>query len=136
MGDGGKGRSLEIDAEVPRLCLDLIPITLCVIGMEALTPGEILKEDYLDPLEISQNALGRAIGVSPRAINEIVHGRRSITAQMSVRFGAYFRQSPRFWLNIQMECDIREALRNRKKLTEHIRPIESVAEESPDYGAK
>jgi antitoxin HigA-1 len=102
--------------------------------MEPITPGEILKEDYLDALEISQNALGRALGVSPRAINEIVHGRRSITAQMSIRLGAYFRQSPRFWLNIQSECDIRQALRNQKKLTAHIQPIESVAEPPSDYG--
>ncbi|MBK1875238.1 HigA family addiction module antidote protein [Pelagicoccus mobilis] len=102
--------------------------------MGTICPGEILKEDYLDPLKISQNALGRALGVSPRAINEIVHGRRSITAQMSVRLGAYFRQSPRFWLNIQTECDIREALRSEKKLTAHIRPIGSVAEDPSGYG--
>jgi len=104
--------------------------------MKPITPGEILKEDYLDPLGISQNALGRALGVSPRAINEIVHGRRSITAPMSIRLGAYFRQSPRFWLNIQAECDIRQAMRSQKKLTAHIRPIESVAERPSDYGKR
>lgn len=104
------------------------------MGMEPMTPGEILKEDYLDPLGISQNALGRALGVSPRAINEIVHGRRSITAQMSIRLGAYFRQSPRFWLNIQTECDIRAALRDQKKLTASIKPMESVAEAPSEYG--
>ncbi len=102
--------------------------------MKAITPGEILKEDYLDPLGISQNALGRALEVSPRAINEIVHGRRSITAQMSIRLGAYFRQSPRFWLNIQSECDIRQAMRNQKKLTAHIQPIASIAESPTEYG--
>lgn len=102
--------------------------------MKPITPGEILKDDYLDPLGISQNALGRALGVSPRAINEIVHGRRSITAKMSIRLGAYFQQSPRFWLNVQTECDIREAMRSKKKLTAHIRPIESVAEARSDYG--
>lgn len=101
-----------------------------------MTPGEILKEDYLDPLGISQNALGRALGVSPRAINEIVHGRRSITAQMSIRLGAYFRQSPRFWLNIQTECDIRAALRDQKKLTASIKPMESVAEAPSEYGER
>ncbi len=106
------------------------------MSMKPITPGEILKEDYLDPLGISQNALGRALGVSPRAINEIVHGRRSITAQMSIRLGAYFRQSPRFWLNIQTECDIRDAMRGQKELTAHIKPMKSVAEPASDYGKR
>ena len=101
-----------------------------------MTPGEILKEDYLDPLGISQNALGRALGVSPRAINEIVHGRRSITAQMSIRLGAYFRQSPRFWLNVQTECDIRNAIREQKELIAQIKPMESVAESPSEYGKR
>ena len=105
-------------------------------GVKAITPGEILKEDYLDPLGISQSALGRALGFSPRAINEIVHGHRSITAQMSIRLGAYFRQSPRFWLNIQTECDIRQAMRDQKKLIARIKPIESVAEASSKYGKR
>lgn len=102
--------------------------------MKAITPGEILLDDYLTPLGISQNALGRALGVSPRAINEIVHGRRSITAPMSIRLGAYFRQSPRFWLNIQTECDLRKALREEKRLISNIQPLESVAESESTYG--
>lgn len=104
--------------------------------MKPITPGEILSEDYLKPLKLSQNALGRAIGVSPRAINEIVHGRRAITAPMSIRLGAYFRQSPRFWLNVQTECDLRDALRDKDKLTKHIEPIDAVAEDSSTYGSK
>ena len=55
---------------------------------DPITLGEILLEEYLKPMGISQNAMARAIGVSPRAINEIVHGRRSITQAMSIRFGA------------------------------------------------
>lgn len=101
--------------------------------MEAITPGEILLDDYLTPLGISQNALGRALGVSPRAINEIVHGRRSITAPMSIRLGAYFKQSPRFWLNIQTECDLRKALREEKRLISNIQPLDSVAESESSY---
>ena len=53
----------------------------------SITPGEILLEEYLQPMGISQNAMGRAIGVPPRAINEIVLGRRAITPAMSIRFG-------------------------------------------------
>jgi antitoxin HigA-1 len=99
-----------------------------------ITPGEILKEEYLDPLGLSQNALARAIGVSPRSINEIVLGRRSITAPMSIRLGAYFRQSPRFWLNLQTECDLRRALRDEKELTANITPCPAVAEDGEPYG--
>ena len=104
--------------------------------MKPITPGEILKEDYLDPLGISQNALGRALGVSPRAINEIVHGKRAVTAPMSIRLGAYFRQSPRFWLNLQTECDIRNAMRDQKTLTAHIKPLDAVAEDHSNYSNK
>jgi addiction module HigA family antidote len=99
-----------------------------------ITPGEILKEEYLDPLGLSQNALARALGVSPRTVNEIVLGRRAITAPMSLRLGAYFRQSPRFWLNIQSECDVREALRDRDRLTAGIEPCAVVAEDKESYG--
>lgn len=100
-----------------------------------ITPGEILKEEYLEPMGLSQNAVARAIGVSPRSINEIVLGRRAITAPMSIRLGAFFRQSPRFWLNIQTECDLRRALRDEKTLTAGITPCEAVAEEDASYGA-
>lgn len=91
-----------------------------------ITPGEILLEDYLEPMGISQNAMARAIGVPPRAINEIVHGKRSITPQMSIRFGAFFGQSEDFWHGIQVECDFR-ALRGRvADLTRHIQPASAL----------
>lgn len=79
-----------------------------------ITPGEILLEEYLQPMGISQNAMGRAIGVPPRAINEIVLGRRAITPSMSIRFGEFFGQSPQFWHGLQVECDFR-ALRSKEK---------------------
>jgi addiction module HigA family antidote len=75
--------------------------------MKPIVPGEILLEEYLKPLGLSQNAVGRAMGVSPRAINEIVLGRRSITPEMSLRFGKFFGQSPQFWFGIQTNCDFR-----------------------------
>ena len=71
------------------------PITLENMN-EPIIPGEILLEEYLKPRGISQNAMARAIGVVPRAINEIVLGRRSITPAMSIRFGAFFGQSDEF----------------------------------------
>ncbi|MFM2197106.1 MAG: hypothetical protein RLZZ505_538 [Verrucomicrobiota bacterium] len=76
-----------------------------------ITPGEILLEEYLQPMGISQNAMARAIGVPLRAINEIVPGKRSITPAMSIRFDTFFGQSDTFWHGIQVECDFRALAR-------------------------
>ena len=103
--------------------------------MDPITPGEILREEYMEPLGLSQNALGRALGVSPRAINEIVHGKRNVTAAMSIRLGAYFKQSPRFWLNIQNECDVRKVMNENPGLARDIHPIEFVAEDQDSYSS-
>lgn len=92
-----------------------------------ITPGEILLEEYLKPMGISQNAMARAIGVSPRAINEIVLGKRAITPAMSIRFGAFFGQSDTFWHGLQVECDFRALAGQRKRLTAHIRPVRKLA---------
>ena len=91
-----------------------------------VTPGEILLEEYLKPMGISQNAMARAIGVAPRAINEIVHGRRSITPAMSIRFGAFFGQSDAFWHRIQSECDFRQLSKDKKRLTAGIQPASTL----------
>ncbi len=93
---------------------------------DPITPGEILLEDYLKPMSISQNAMARAIGVSPRAINEIVHGKRSITPAMSIRFGAFFGQSDEFWHGLQIECDFRALAKEKKRLTAGVRPAKSL----------
>jgi len=69
-------------------------------------PGEILFEEFLKPMDISQNKLGRDLGVSPRRINEIIHGKRSITADTALRLGVYFGNSPSFWLGLQMDYDL------------------------------
>ena len=87
-----------------------------------ITPGEILLEEYLKPMSISQNAMARAIGVAPRAVNEIVHGKRSITPTMSIRFGTFFGQSDDFWHGIQIECDFRALASQKKKLKAKITP--------------
>lgn len=91
-----------------------------------ITPGEILLEEYLAPMGISQNAMARAIGVAPRAINEIVLGKRSITPQMSIRFGAFFGQSDDFWHGIQVECDFRALRKQAKQLIRNLRPAEAL----------
>lgn len=74
-------------------------------------PGEVLLEEFLLPLGISQNALARATGVSPRRINEIVLGKRGITADTAVRLAAAFGNSERFWLGLQADHDLEEAHR-------------------------
>ena len=69
-------------------------------------PGEVLLEEFLKPFEISQNQLGRELGVSPRRINEIIHGKRSLTADTALRLARYFGTSPEFWLGLQMDYDL------------------------------
>lgn len=92
-----------------------------------ITPGEILLEEYLKPMGISQNAMARAIGVPPRAINEIVLGRRSITPAMSIRFGAFFGQSEGFWHGLQVECEFRALAKRRRQLTANVKPVHQLA---------
>ena len=74
--------------------------------MDPLHPGEILMEEFLKPMNLSQNKLALDIRVPPRRINEIVHGRRRITADTSLRLAKYFKMSPQFWLGLQMDYDI------------------------------
>ncbi len=69
-------------------------------------PGEILLEEFLNPMDISQYRLAKDINVDPRRINEIVHGDRSITADTAFRLGRYFGISPQFWLNLQSHYDL------------------------------
>jgi addiction module HigA family antidote len=69
-------------------------------------PGEILLEEFLVPMEVSQYRLAKDISVSPRRINEIVHGQRSITADTALRLARYFSTSERFWLNLQTGYDL------------------------------
>jgi len=69
-------------------------------------PGEILLEEFLKPMGISQYKLAKDINVHPRRINQIVHGKRSISADTALRLSKYFGQSERFWLNMQARYDI------------------------------
>jgi addiction module HigA family antidote len=69
-------------------------------------PGEILLEEFLEPMGISQYRLAKDIGVPPVRIHEIVHGRRSISADTALRLARYFQTSERFWLNLQVRYDL------------------------------
>jgi addiction module HigA family antidote len=69
-------------------------------------PGEVLMEEFLEPMSLSQYRLAKDISVPPRRINEIVHGQRCITADTALRLGRYFGVSPQFWLNLQSHFDL------------------------------
>jgi len=73
-----------------------------------ITPGEILQEEFLKPMAITQYRLAKDIGVPPRRINEIVNGQRAITADTALRLGRYFRMSPEFWLNLQTHYELEQ----------------------------
>ena len=69
-------------------------------------PGEILLEEFLKPMGLSQNRLARDIHVSPRRINEIILGKRALTADTALRLARYFNMSPKFWLGLQMDYEL------------------------------
>ncbi len=94
--------------------------------MPPIHPGEVLMEDYLEPLGITQHRLAIAIGVPPRRINEIVHGKRRITADTALRMARYFGTSERFWMNLQGRYDL-EVERDRLVDTlDEITPLKSA----------
>jgi len=74
--------------------------------IEPIHPGEILSEEFLEPLNITQYRLAKDISVPPRRVNEIVHGTRAITADTALRLSRYFGLSERFWLNLQSRYDL------------------------------
>ena len=86
-------------------------------------PGEVLLEEFLEPSGVSQNALARAADVSPRRINEIVLGKRSITADTAIRIAAALGTSERFWLGLQADYDLEEAHRSIGKAVSRIERI-------------
>ena len=91
-------------------------------------PGEVLLEEFLKPMGISQNRLARDINVPPRRINEIALGKRAITPDTALRLARYFRTSERFWLGLQVDFDLEEA-RNAlsDRLEKEVKPIAPAA---------
>ncbi|MEE8624384.1 MAG: HigA family addiction module antitoxin [Acidiferrobacterales bacterium] len=85
-------------------------------------PGEVLLEEFLKPMQISQNKIARDIGVPPRRINEIVHGKRAITADTALRLSKYFAVSESFWMGLQADYDLEEARKELGRKLERVRP--------------
>jgi antitoxin HigA-1 len=74
--------------------------------LAAVHPGEVLLEEFLEPMGLSQYRLAKDISVPPRRINEIVHGKRAVTADTALRLARYFGTTPRFWVNLQAQYDL------------------------------
>ncbi len=90
-------------------------------------PGEVLLEEFLEPMEMSQNRLARALGVPPRRVNEIVLGKRSITPDTALRLSRFFGTSIRFWLGLQMDYDLEKTERAAAaRIKREVRPLEQV----------
>ncbi len=87
-------------------------------------PGEVLLEEFLVPLGISQNRLARTMGVPPRRINEIVHGKRAVTADTALRLARALGTSEQFWMGLQADYDLEEA---RKAASDSLDKIENIA---------
>jgi antitoxin HigA-1 len=90
-------------------------------------PGEILRAEFMEPLSLSSNAVARAIEVTPSRVNDIVRGRRGITADSALRFARLFSTSERFWMNLQANYDLQCADDAGGKQISRIRPIIDVA---------
>lgn len=90
-------------------------------------PGEILLEDFLEGFEITQHKLAVSIGVPPRRINEIVHGKRAVTADTALRLAKFFEMSPQFWLGLQTQYDLDVAEDKILAEIERIQPIQAAS---------
>lgn len=89
-------------------------------------PGEILNEEFIVPLDITQHSLAIAIGVPPRRINKIVHWKRGIATATALRLGRYFSTTAQFWLNLQRDFDIERTRADHGDLIDAITPLASA----------
>ena len=89
-------------------------------------PGEILMEEFLVPMGVTQNRLAVSIGVPPRRINEIVHGKRRITADTALRLGRFFSMSAQFWINLQVRYDLEVEMEALGDALDSIQPLRTA----------
>ncbi len=91
-------------------------------------PGEILKSEFLDPLELTAYAFSKAIGMNRSGVSDIMNGERAITAETALRFARFFGNSPQFWLNLQDEYNLRIADRRvGRQIAKDVRPFREVS---------
>lgn len=94
--------------------------------LEPVHPGEVLKHDFMEPFALSSTALAKAIGVTPARINEIVRGRRGITASTALRLARYFGTDARSWMNLQLRYELERAERDEAEAVYAIRPRDAA----------
>ena len=93
-------------------------------GMRPIHPGEILREEYLVPLQMTAHALSKALHVTPSRINDIVHEKRGITADTALRLARYFGGEPQSWLNLQQAYDLKNAeLAAMQRIIDEVKPL-------------
>ena len=92
--------------------------------LEPVHPGEVLKHDFMEPFSLSATALAKVIGVTPARINEIVRGRRGITAETALRLARYFNTDARSWMNLQDRYELETVARDKAAALRAIRPRE------------
>lgn len=90
-------------------------------------PGEVLREEYLKPLKLSATALAKQLHVSPPTVNDIVRGRRAVTADMAIRLGRFFSTTEQFWLNLQNAYDVSRARESLAATLKEIKPAARTA---------
>jgi antitoxin HigA-1 len=91
-------------------------------------PGEILSEEFLKPMNISQYKLAKDLHVAPIRINEIIHGKRSISADTAIRLGRYFKMEAEFWMNLQASYDLEKTMtESRRKIYREVKPMKRAA---------
>ncbi len=90
---------------------------------EPTHPGEMLLEEFLNPMNITQRQLADAIQVPYQRINEIINGKRGITSSTALRLAKYFGNTPDFWMNLQLRADLYDATKKEESILQHIKPI-------------
>lgn len=95
-------------------------------GMRPVHPGEVLREEYLEPLGMSVNALAKALHITATRVNEIVREQRGVSAETAMRLARYFQTSPEFWLNLQTAYELRCAAGAADRIAHEIQPFEAA----------
>jgi addiction module HigA family antidote len=94
-------------------------------NMRAIHPGEIIKEEYLEPLNMSANALAVALRVPAPRINDVIRQKRGVSIDTALRLARYFNTTPQFWMNLQISYDLKMAKQNMTKIENEIIPLQA-----------
>ena len=95
-------------------------------NMRAIHPGEIIKEEYLEPLKMSANALAVALRVSAPRINDVIKQKRGVSIDTALRLAIYFNTTPQFWMNLQISYDLKIAKQKMAKIKNEIIPLQAT----------